>query len=51
MCGGIANNDFVVQIISTLTEKPVLRFKHNEASSLGAAFLAGLHYGKNISFM
>lgn len=48
ICGGIANNDFVVQTVSTITEKQVLRFKHNEVSSLGATFLAGLHCGKGI---
>lgn len=45
ICGGVAKNDFVVQVISDVTEKPVHRLKHGDTSSVGAAFLAGLHYG------
>jgi glycerol kinase len=43
--GGVANNDFVVQLISTLTNKKIERRNDVESAALGVAFLAGLHSG------
>lgn len=43
--GGIANNEFVVQMISDLTGAQVIRDNHREMSSRGAAFLSGLSTG------
>lgn len=43
--GGVANNDFIVQLASDLTGKKVVRDKHREMSSRGAAFMAGLSAG------
>lgn len=43
--GGVANNDFVVQLISTLTNKKIERRNDVESAVLGVAFLAGLHSG------
>ncbi|XP_055927466.1 putative glycerol kinase 5 isoform X1 [Argiope bruennichi] len=44
-CGGISNNDFILQLVSDLCKKRVERMKHTECSSLGAALFAGLHTG------
>ena len=41
----MANNDFVVQLISTLTNKKIERRNDVESAVLGVAFLAGLHSG------
>lgn len=43
--GGVANNDFVVQLIADLTGRPIERSKHRDMSCLGVAFLAGLGFG------
>lgn len=43
--GGVAQNDFLVQMISTLTGKPVERPMSTDVSVLGAAFLAGMGAG------
>ena len=43
--GGVANNDFVVQLISTLTNKKIERRNDVESAALGVAFLSGLHSG------
>ncbi|RWS05596.1 putative glycerol kinase 5-like protein [Dinothrombium tinctorium] len=43
--GGVASNDFIVQLIADLTECEIQRSNHREMSSLGAAFLAGLSCG------
>jgi len=43
--GGVANNDFVVQLISTLTNKKIERRNDVESAALGVAFLAGIHSG------
>jgi len=43
--GGVANNDFVVQLIATLTDRKIERYNDVESSALGVAFLAGLHSG------
>ncbi|KAK8380201.1 hypothetical protein O3P69_016676 [Scylla paramamosain] len=43
--GGVAQNDFLVQMIATLTGRPVERPKSTEVSALGAAFLAGMGAG------
>ncbi|GIY13758.1 glycerol kinase [Caerostris darwini] len=50
-CGGIAKNDFILQLVSDLSRKIIKRLKHNECSSLGAAYFAGLYCGiwKNIN--
>ncbi len=40
--GGAAINDFLLQFQSDLLQVPVERFKVNELTALGAAFLAGL---------
>ncbi|XP_077862637.1 LOW QUALITY PROTEIN: glycerol kinase 5-like [Saccoglossus kowalevskii] len=43
--GGVANNDFVVQLVADLTNKPVDKAKNLDTTCLGAAFLAGLQTG------
>lgn len=45
--GGVAQNDFLVQMISTLTGKTVERPKSTDISALGAAFLAGIGAGES----
>lgn len=46
--GGVAQNDFLVQMISTLTGKTVERPKSTDISALGAAFLAGMGAGESL---
>ncbi|GFT92162.1 putative glycerol kinase 5 [Nephila pilipes] len=43
--GGIAKNDFILQLVSDLSMKIVKRSKHSECSSLGVALIAGLFKG------
>lgn len=43
--GGAASNDFLLQFQSDLCQVPVERYKVNELTALGAAFLAGLAIG------
>ncbi len=43
--GGAAVNDFLLQFQSDLCQVPIERFKVNELTALGAAFLAGLAIG------
>lgn len=43
--GGAAANDFLLQFQSDLCQVPVERYKVNELTALGAAFLAGLAIG------
>lgn len=43
--GGVSKNDFVMQLLSTLTEQSIERPVQVEMSCLGAAFLAGLAAG------
>ncbi|XP_046852693.1 putative glycerol kinase 5 isoform X2 [Xenia sp. Carnegie-2017] len=43
--GGLSQNDFIMQLLSTLTEQSIERPKQIEMSCLGAAFLAGLATG------
>lgn len=43
--GGMSGNDFMAQLISDLTQRPVDRPVQKEMSALGAAFLAGLSIG------
>ena len=43
--GGAAANDFLLQFQSDLLQMPVQRFKTNELTALGAAYLAGLSCG------
>lgn len=45
MDGGVSNNDFIVQLVADLTGLRVERPVHVEMSSLGAAFISGLHLG------
>ncbi|KAG8198401.1 hypothetical protein JTE90_021643 [Oedothorax gibbosus] len=45
ICGGVSQNEFLLQLIADLLNKPVIRRKNVECSSLGAAFLAGLSCG------
>lgn len=44
--GGVSQNDFLTQMIATLTGKPVERPKSTDISALGAAFLAGMGAGE-----
>lgn len=41
--GGISSNDFIVQFLADLLNKPVLNIGIADVSALGAAYLAGLH--------
>ncbi|XP_013137509.1 PREDICTED: putative glycerol kinase 5 [Papilio polytes] len=43
--GGVANNEFVAQLVSDLTGLRVERAAHVEMSSLGCAHIVGLHLG------
>ncbi|KAA5540886.1 FGGY family carbohydrate kinase [Adhaeribacter rhizoryzae] len=43
--GGITANNFVVQFLADLLEKPVVKIGMPEVSALGAAYLAGLKEG------
>ena len=43
--GGVSRNDFVMQLLSTLTGQSIERPFQVEMSCLGAAFLAGLAAG------
>ena len=43
--GGISNNDFVLEIMSSLTCQTIDRPSQTDMSTLGAAFLAGLAVG------
>lgn len=44
--GGVCNNDFLVQLMADLTDQVMDRStQHENMTSLGAAFLAGLHAG------
>ena len=44
--GGISNNDFVLELMSSLTCQTLDRPSQTDMSTLGAAFLAGLAAGK-----
>ncbi|XP_042150089.1 putative glycerol kinase 5 isoform X2 [Ixodes scapularis] len=43
--GGVAKNDFLLQLLADMLERPLVRAKHHDTSALGAAFLAGLALG------
>ena len=43
--GGVSNNDFICQLISTLTGKNIERNTDVESSAFGVAFVAGLQSG------
>lgn len=43
--GGVSRNDFVMELLSTLTGQSIERPVQVEMSCLGAAFLAGLAAG------
>lgn len=43
--GGISNNDFVLELMSSLTCQTIDRPSQTDMSTLGAAFLAGLSAG------
>ncbi len=49
--GGVSNNDFIVQLISTLTGKNIERATSVETSVSGVAFVAGLHSGKTTTLL
>ncbi len=44
--GGVCNNDFLMQLVSTLIQRPVDRPAYMDMTSQGAAFLAGLAVGE-----
>ena len=48
--GGISNNDFVLELMSSLTCQTIDRPSQTDMSTLGAAFLAGLASGR-LSFL
>jgi len=48
--GGISNNDFVLELMSSLTCQTIDRPSQTDMSTLGAAFLAGLATGTFGSF-
>ena len=48
--GGVSRNNFLVQQISDILQKPIHRSTHSEMTSLGAAFIAGLSAGLIITF-
>ncbi len=43
--GGVTNNDFVMQLISTLTKHDIERSSFADMSAVGAAYFAGLGAG------
>jgi glycerol kinase len=43
--GGLTSNNFVVQMLADLLEKPVANLGFPEISALGAAYLSGLYSG------
>lgn len=43
--GGLTSNNFVVQMLADLLEKPVVNLGFPEVSALGAAYLSGLYSG------
>ncbi|OJV18016.1 MAG: carbohydrate kinase [Dyadobacter sp. 50-39] len=43
--GGLTSNNFVVQTLADLLEKPVVNLGFPEVSALGAAYLSGLYSG------
>jgi len=43
--GGLTSNNFVIQMLADLLEKPVVNLGFPEVSALGAAYLSGLHSG------
>nr|XP_042900344.1 putative glycerol kinase 5 isoform X3 [Parasteatoda tepidariorum] len=45
VAGGVAKNDFIVQLASNVTERKISRLNNTESSSCGAALLAGLYSG------
>lgn len=44
--GGVCQNDYLVGLISDLTDCPIDRPENTDMTSLGAAFLAGLAQGQ-----
>jgi len=45
VCGGVSSNDFLMELISSLTECCIERSLENDMSLLGAVYLAGLGAG------
>lgn len=43
--GGLTSNNFVIQMLADLLEKPVVNLGFPEVSALGAAYLSGLYSG------
>ena len=51
VCGGITNNDFIMELISSMTCCRIERAHYPNTAATGASFLAGLGAGKNISYL
>jgi putative glycerol kinase 5 len=49
--GGVANNDFVAQLVADLTEFTLRRDSTTDHSALGAAFMAGIAAGNLSLFL
>ncbi len=47
----MSRNDFVVQMISSVTGKVIHRAQNSEMASFGVAFMAGLDAGKDDGFL
>lgn len=45
VCGGISNNDFIMELISALTNCTIEKAHYEDTSLLGAVYLAGLGAG------
>ncbi|XP_012556753.2 putative glycerol kinase 5 isoform X1 [Hydra vulgaris] len=45
VCGGVSNNNFILQLMSSLTGCVIERSSDSEMSVLGAVYLAGLSHG------
>ena len=43
--GGVSNNDFVMQLISDLTQKSIIRMPSPDMSAIGVALMAGIEQG------
>lgn len=47
--GGVCNNDFIMELISSLAGCTIHRLVDPDSSLLGAAYLAGIGAGKFVS--
>lgn len=43
--GGVTNSDYIMQLVADMTRLEVVRAKNVEATTLGAAYIAGLSCG------